>query len=304
LSRLNHAIEEIDKNLGGFKFHLAAEDIYSFVWNNYCDWYIELIKPRLYGKTGEESAEVARQTAFYVLHTMLGLLHPFMPFITEELHSILRKYESSAKSDTAGKIVKVSSKKKSSQSKIGSAEVDPEAMNITSAWPSAVTLSKKDLEAAKGFNLLQEVISSTRMIRAEAGIAPDKKAPIVVRSRSEALANLVKEKELAILRLAQAASITVNPEYTSGKFDSMEPFSEGEVFIPLEGVMDLEKERERLQTDRENLMSQIAVIEKKLSNENFVSRAPADVVEKEKARLQEMREKTAAIVIALKRFNV
>ena len=293
LSRLNHTIQEMDNNLGTFKFHLATDDIYSFVWNNYCDWYIELIKPRLYGKLGEESAETARQTSFYVLYSMLGLLHPFMPFITEELHSILRKFYDDSGNSSG-----------SAPAKSNKSSPDPDEMIITSPWPSPLDLSKKDEDSANAFNLLQEVIGCARMIRAEAGIAPDKKVPIAVRSKSKELKSLVKEKEIAILRLAQAESVIVDDKYSSGKFDSMEPFSEGEVFVPLEGVLDIHKEIERLQGDRDKMKSQADGLDKKLSNKGFLNNAPADVVEKEKGKLAELREKTAAIEAALKRFGV
>ena len=289
LSRLNQTIKEMDDNMGTFKFHLATEDIYSFVWNNYCDWYIELIKPRLYGKTGEESAESARQAAFYVLYNMLSLLHPFMPFITEELHSILRKF--------------YTDQNQSEKTSAASSFADPEEMNITSPWPSPAALSAKDEKAASGFNLLQEVIGRARMIRSEAGIAPDKKVPIAVRSKSLELKSLVKEKEIAILRLAQAESVIVDPSYTSGKYDAMEPFSEGEVLIPLEGVLDIEKETARLKSDRDKLLAQISGIDKKLSNKGFTANAPKEVIEKEKKKIVEMQEKANAIEASLKRFG-
>ena len=292
LGRLNSAIKSIEKDLDSYKFHLATEGIYSFVWNNYCDWYIELIKPRLYGKTGEESALAARQTAFYVLYNMLGLLHPFMPYITEELHSILRGFTENIKS-------KKSVKKTTSKS----GKPDPEAMNITAAWPEPVKLTAKAKKESEGLELLQEVINAVRAIRAEAGITPDKKITIAVKSESKSLAKTVKEKDLSILRLAQAESIVIDSMYKSGKFDSMEPFSAGEVYVPLEGILDIEKETARFEADKKKLAGQISGIEKKLSSEGFLANAPGDVVEKEKAKLLEFQEKIASINGALKRFG-
>ena len=164
LERLNETIETMDRSMGDYKFQIATEALYAFVWNHFCDWYIELIKPRMFGKTGEESALAARQTAFYILRAMLGLLHPFMPFITEEIYSYLNQL-----GGEKGELL------------------------ITSPWPQNYELDKKGNEAARGLTLIQEVISSARLIRAEAGIPPDKKVPIIVRTSSEALGKTLGE---------------------------------------------------------------------------------------------------------------
>jgi valyl-tRNA synthetase len=279
LLRLNETIDEMERTIGEYRFHLTADAIYSFIWNLYCDWYVELIKPRLYGKTGEASAESARQTAFYVLDAMLGLLNPFMPFITEELNSHLNRIRT------------------------GRSDVPPDEMMIVRPWPQQIALSEEAKRAAEGLTLLQEIIGATRTIRAEAGIAPDKKVRIVVRSASETLKRVLAEKEVSVLRLAQAESITIDASYKSGKFDSMEPFSQGEVLLPLEGVLDIDKERARLSQDAAKIEEKIAGIQKKLENPSFVQNAPTDVVEKEREKIAEMGEKLDAIRSALRRFG-
>jgi valyl-tRNA synthetase len=280
LHRLNETIVTLEKQLDEYKFQLCTEAIYSFIWNNFCDWYIEFIKPRLYGKSGEESAEAARQTAFYVLRSMLGLLHPFMPFLTEEIYSYLNHWH------------KPSSEK--------------EKMLITSDWPKVIELNqlKKGAdEIAKSLELLQEAIQSARSVRAEAGLPPDKKVPLIIRSSSAMMQALVKEKEVAILRLAQAESIKVTDKHSAGAFDVMEPFSEGEVYIPLEGVIDIPKEIARLEGDKKKLSGAADALTKKLGNPGFTDKAPADVIEKEKEKLTDLESKLEAIETSIKRFK-
>lgn len=273
LHRLNESIETMNKALDEYKFQIATETIYAFVWNNFCDWYIEFIKPRLYGKAGEDSAEAARQTAFYVLKAMLGMLHPFMPFITEEVNSHL--------GDWTG---------------------DKERL-VISPWPTGIELNDDQKKTARGLELLQEAIQAARAIRAETGIAPDKKIPLVIQTDSDILSKIVSEKEISIQRLAQVESLKVEKKHSPGKFDAMEPFSDGQVFVPLEGILDIEKETARLKGDLAKIEKQSDGINKKLDNEGFLAKAPADVVEKEKAKLAELDAKADAIRHSLKRLG-
>ncbi len=286
LHRLNETIREMEEALDSYRFHIAAESVYQFVWNNFCDWYIELIKPRTFGKVSEESADTARQTAFHILQSMLGLLHPIMPFITEEIYAVLAPYRKSAAKTGA------SAKSKD--------EADP--LLIVSPWPTVVKIPAKAKGAIEGLELLQKIIAGARTIRAEAGIAPEKKVPLIVRTESKGFAALVKEKTQAVERLAQAASIRVESRYTPEQFDAFESFSEGEVYLPLAGVLDIEKEIQRLEKEKGELAGRTQGIQKKLDNPGFVANAPADVVEKEKERLTELQENIAKIEAALRRL--
>ncbi len=275
--RLNQTIRNMEKNLDEYKFQLATEEIYGFVWNNFCDWYIEFIKPRLYGKSGDDSLFVARQCAFYVLKAMLGLLHPFMPFLTEEIHSYLIQYE------------KVKKKK--------------EAMLIATPWPEILLLNPDAHKTARTLELLQEAIQGARSIRAETGITPDKKIKVILRTDNEDLAATVKSREISILRLASAESITVTKKYKAELHDAMEPFGDGEIYLPLKGVLDIDKEKARLSKDLEKLLKQKESVEKKLGNPDFTGRAPVDVIEKEKEKLEEFQLSEKAIKQSLKRLG-
>lgn len=275
IERLNDTIDTIGRTLTEYKFHIGTETIYSFVWSNVCDWYIELIKPRMFGHTGEDSQESARQTAYYIMTQMLGLLHPFTPFITEELywHFLQRK------------------------------EAKGQPPLMWSHWPEPLHLDDNALEQAEGLRLLQEVITAARAIRADTGISPDKKIQFIVRTENSSLPSIVNEKSAAILRLAGAESFKVETTYDAGKADAMEPFSAGEVFIPLEGILDIQKESARLETDLKKLTGQKNGVEKKLSSDGFLANAPPEVVQKEQEKLSDFNDKIEALKKNLARLK-
>ncbi len=277
LSRLNATILEMEKAMDAYRFHIATDAIYTFVWGDFCDWYIELIKPRVFGKAGETSAESARQTAFFVLRELVGLLHPFMPFVTEEIYEKLQHWW----------------KPRGLR----------EASLVTSPWPEPVALNAKARAAARGLELVKEAISGARTIRAAVGIAPDRKVAITIRTASNDLRKILAKKELAVLRLAQAETIATLAEHKPARTETMETFSEGEVYINLEGLLDLDKEIARLKLEADELRQKIAATGKKLENRGFVDNAPADVVQKEKDRLIEMEEKLPVVAAALRRLD-
>ena len=277
LSRLNATIEAMEESIDSYRFHHTTEQAYSFVWNSYCDWYIELVKPRMFGKSDASSVEAARQVAYHLLQSILGLLHPFMPFMTEELYS--------------------------HTSRFGREAASPPGLLINSAWPQPTALKPEHQEAAAGLELLQEVIGSARTIRAEAGIPPDRKIRLVIKTDRNEVANVVRSKEAALLRLSQAEEIRVDAAYVAGKHDAVEAFSAGEVYLPLEGLLDVARETARLKAEEARLRKQMDATGKKLASEGFRGNAPVDVVEKEKGKLAEMQAKVDSISGALKRLS-
>lgn len=277
LARLAEAIKETEESIGTYRFHVTTEQVYGFVWNHFCDWYIELVKPRMFGKSSPDSVEAARQTVYFVLLALLGLLHPFMPFVTEEIYSFCIQF--------------------------GKKRTGREALLITAAWPVVPSLPKKALAASASLELVREIIGKSRTIRSEAGIAPDRKVSIVVSSPRKDLSKVLAANETAILRLAQAEKIEVRTEYEPGKHDAVERFSEGEVFLPLEGLLDIAKERKRLQDDAAKTTQFMESVRKKLAGSGFRANAPAEVVEKEEAKLVEFEAKLATIQSALKRLG-
>ncbi|MBI3395645.1 MAG: class I tRNA ligase family protein, partial [Spirochaetia bacterium] len=197
-----------------------------------------------------------------------------MPFITEEIHSYLDAFRQ-----------------------------EKAPLAIVAPWPGKQKISAKAKPVIHALELLQQVIASARTIRAEARIAPDRKVPLIIRTDSKELGRVVQEKAKAMERLAQAESITVVAKHTPGKFDAVEPFAEGEVFLPLEGALDVAKETARLKADRQSAAATIEGIEKKLGNPGFVNNAPPEVVERERERVEEVRAQMAVIDAALKRMG-
>jgi len=269
LSEVDQTRKDLEEALDNCKFHLASEMVYQLVWNQFCDWYIELIKPRMFGKISADSQRAAQATAHQVLKDILSLLHPFTPYVTEEIYSHLG----------AGNLLTVS------------------------PWPGPIKLSASARRSAHGLKLVQEVVQAARSLRAEAGLAPDRKLDLIVRSPERSIAGVLGEKEAALLRLAGAASIKVQSDYSPEKGDAMTPFSAGEVFVLLGSMIDPVKELARLQKEETELVRYVRGQEAKLQNESFLSRAPAAVVEQERDRLQEAQEKLSKITQALQRYS-
>lgn len=277
LSELNRTISVMESSMDEYKFHITTDAIYTFVWNHFCDWYIELIKPRIFGKMGEESLATAQQTVFYALNTMIHLLHPFMPFLTEELYSFVCNW-------------------KKPRNKL-------EELCTTSSWPENVPLSENAIASGLLLQYLQEIITSVRKVRAESGIGPDKKVSLIIKTEQENLKSYIISRESSILRLVQLSSLEISDTYIPGKNDSIESFSGGELYLPLEGLMDLEKEKARLKKELEATRSQISGLTKKLAQEGFIKNAPPEVLVKEKSRLEELEEKERVLSLSLERWN-
>ncbi|MBL8022143.1 MAG: valine--tRNA ligase [Leptospirales bacterium] len=280
LDRLNQTLKAVSKNLAEYKFHLATENIYEFIWNDYCDWYIEFIKPRMFGKAGEASAESARQVSFYILNSILSVLNPFMPYLTEELYAYTSAYTKPA---GKGKV---------------------KSLLIGELYPALVKMPANGKKAAAALELLQRVIGIVRNMRAELKIAPDKKIKIIVKSDAPGLAKTAIEKQAAITRLAQAESIQIDPAYNPAKSDAVQVFTEGQVCLPVEGLLDIAKEEARIRQEIAQLGKARAALESKLGNQDFVTRAPAEVVNKEKAKLQDLLETIAHLEASATRLGL
>lgn len=259
IERFNHCLQRYEKSYSNYHFYEMANAIYEFIWGDFCDWYIELVKPRIYGKHSEKSQENARQVLVYILTSALDLLHPFMPFISEEINQ--------AFSDT---------------------------VLVTSTWPKSVDVGKY-ADAIDKATILQEIITQTRIIRANLNIPPDKKCKIIVNSEKEAVKTLIDEQQAAILQLARAESVTLKPGYQPKKTDSIASFSAGEIALPLSGLIDFDKERTRLQKEKQSLEKELEKVDKKLNNENFLAKAKPEIIAKEKQKKATLQEKLQVV---------
>ncbi|HEX2205309.1 MAG TPA: valine--tRNA ligase [Longimicrobium sp.] len=270
LSRLSKAAGEVTQALERFRFQDAGLAAYEFFWGELADWYLEAAKPRLYGDLGEASARAAKATLAEALDGALRLLHPIMPFITEAVWQRLPR--------AAG---------------------DPPSLMVA-RWPEPRP-DWEDDAAEAAMEELRAVIGAVRNIRQEYGIQPGARVPLWAHPASDDLRAVLETSERALQDLARVGELSFGQ--ANGEVGASAVLRSGtELFVPLAGVIDLEKERGRLRGELQRLEGQIGGQEKKLGNESFVSRAPAEVVEKEREKLasfREQREKLAAKLAAL-----
>lgn len=249
ISRLNQTLLQFNKAMDAFEVNNAIKIVYSFIWNDYCDWYIEMIKGRLYGDNEEVKTAVLTR-AIAIFEDALKMLHPFMPFLTEELWQLTSERK------------------------------DGDSISV-SDFPSAD--EKMINEAAeKEMDFVKDIITAIRNIRGEMNIAPSKKVNAMLKSGS------VKDHQVDhIKKLAKVEEIIIDSNLIKPKASVSAVINECEIYIPLEGLIDLDVERQRLQKEITRLEGSLAGIEKKLSNEKFVANAAPEVVEKERNKQKE-----------------
>ena len=245
-SRFHQTVSEMNKAMDKFEVNNASKIIYSFVWNDFCDWYIELAKNRLYSSEDEIKSAVLTR-AIKMFENLLKIVHPFMPFITEELWQ------------------KIYERK--------------EGESISTAEYPKLDESKITVEAEKEMEFVQDIITAIRNIRGEMNIPPSKSVKAFIKSAS------VKDYQLDyIKKLARVEEIRVSEKITKPKASASTIIKNCEIYIPLEGLIDLDVEKSRLQKEISRLEGVLAGIDKKLSNEKFVNNAAAEVVEKERTK--------------------
>jgi valyl-tRNA synthetase len=268
LTRLSRTIEAVDEDLARYRLNEAITKVYTLFWGDYCDWYLELIKPAPGGRMSDETIALAVE----LYERMLELLHPFMPFITEELWHQLRPR---AEGETC----------------------------MRAAWPRP-NRSETDDDAAEAFATIQDMISGIRNIRAQYGVPPGKEiaATIAVGKRQAAMAEVLSEHAPYFSRLARVADLAVGREAQRPAASAAVVVGPHQVFVPLAGMIDLDVERSRLRKEIDQKEQFLAGVDRKLRNQQFLNKAPADVVERERAKaadagaeLRRLRESLADI---------
>jgi valyl-tRNA synthetase len=268
LSRLNTVAKEITDNIEKFELGIASQKIYDFIWTEFCDWYIELVKPVFYG-SDERQKGIAFNVLYKTLTTSLQLLHPIMPFITEEIYTHLgAEYES-----------------------------------ITiSKWPEYEE-GLNDKEAEQMMNYIIDAIRGIRNVRAEMNVPPSRKAKLMAFVAEEAKAAF-NSGTIYFEKLASASELTILASKEGIPENSVSVVtSSAEIFIPLLDLVDREKELDRLNKEKSKLEGEIDRVEKKLTNERFVSKAPAEVVEEEKAKGEKYKEMLSAVLERIESLN-
>ena len=266
LSKLNTLIKEVTENMDAYELGVASAKVYDFIWDTYCDWYIELTKARLYGED-EKSKLAAQKVLVYVLDQFLRLLHPFMPFITEEIWQAI-PHEGS--------------------------------FLMLADWPKYDENLNFSIEAAH-MESVMNAIRSIRNRRAEMNVPPSKKSTLyVVSDKGE----IFRQGTGFICRLAYADQVIicdVDPEGHENMVCVVT--NDAKLYIPLEELIDFEKELARIEKEKANCLKQIAMFEGKLSNEAFVSRAPEKVVAEQREKLEKNRALLAQLEESEKRLR-
>lgn len=261
LSRLAHTEKEVTDLLGRFELGEAGRLVYEFIWGEFCDWYIELAKPRLYNKESAEERATAQHVTCEVLSSSMKLLHPYMPFITEEIWQCLPHEGDSI---------------------------------MVAAWPKSDE-NLFDAEAEAAMNAIMETIKAIRNMRAEVNVAPGKKVPAILLVVDD-LQQVVAANQSYIKLMASVDELSILPANGDKPENAMAAVTKGiEVYLPLKGLIDVEKETQRLNKELDGMTKEISRIEGKLNNAGFLAKAPAEVVEKEKAKAQEIAVKMQAI---------
>ncbi|MGD8496755.1 MAG: valine--tRNA ligase [Gemmatimonadales bacterium] len=264
LTRFAEASASITSTYEKFRLHEAAEATYQFVWGDFCDWYLELVKPRLRGERGAASRDAAAATLAHVLDGWLRLLHPIMPFITEELHCHL-----------PGR--------------------DDEDTLLFGPWPSGG--GPRDDEADAAMGELQELVGAVRNLRAEYGIDPGRRVELIVASISPALELALDQEEegaLALARLSGLERVEAIPTGVAGAHAVLR--SGVELFLPLEGVVDIDRERARISEELSRLDELLEAARKRLSNPDFTTQAPAEVVERERDKVDSFAQRRTRLL--------
>lgn len=264
LSRLNQVIAQIDKNLSNYEFSAASDALYQFFWTEFCDWYIELAKLRI-----EE--EAVRTVLVELLSASTRLLHPFCPFVTEEIWESLPKHSGHC-----------------------SFAEFPKSDN-----------SLIDLQVEQEFKQLQQVISMIRNARQESNLPMQKKLNAVILANHEKELSFIQNYTEAITRLAflESVDFKLRSEYQAPKFSATNSNSIYEVVLPLEGLLDLDSEQQRLSKELEKITQELSSLEQRLSSAGFVSKAPPEVLDQHKQQAAELREKKSRIENNLNRLT-
>lgn len=267
ISRANRVVKEVNYNMDQFDLGIGLQKAYDFTWSEYCDWYIEIVKPRLYGHD-REAKRAALYTLTYVLEKILKLLHPFIPFITEEIYSYLPTVE--------GYI-------------------------ITAEYPHYEEADDMLAEEEK-MNLIMDGIRNVRNVRAEMNVPPSKKAKIIIVPTDDKRPAMEDGKEY-FKSLASASEVEIQDNKDGIPEDAVSVVIDGvELFIPLDELVDFEKEKERLNKERDKALAEIKRVEGKLNNPGFVNKAPAKLVEEEKAKKEKFEEILHTIEERLAKF--
>jgi valyl-tRNA synthetase len=258
LSRLDHTINEVTRQMESYRFNSATKILFDFVWHDFCDWYLEMIKV-IFRLPEKETEKInSKDTALFLLDNILRLLHPFIPFVTEEIWQNLY-----------------------------SLSLDDFRNSLTKAsWPK-LDPSSANPELERSMDLVQEVVTSVRNIRSEMNIPPVKKLTVYLKVEKKDTQKLLDENREHILNLGRIEKLEIALKIKKPSLSASAVAKDFEVYIPLEGLIDVEQEKAKLENEITRLKELLVGIDRKLANEDFLKKAPPSIVQKEKTKKED-----------------
>lgn len=261
LSKVNGLAREMTENLDKYELGIALQKVYDFIWEEFCDWYIEMVKPRLWNEE-DETRGAALWTLKTVLIQSLKLLHPYMPFVTEEIFCNLQDEEESV---------------------------------MISSWPEY----REDLNFAaeeQEVELIKDAVRAIRNVRTSMNVPPSRKAKVYVVSQEEKVRKIFEHSKVFFAALGFASEVTIQPDKKGIDEDAVSAvISQATIYMPFAELVDVEKEIGRLVKEKERLIKELARVDGMLSNERFVSKAPEAKINEEKAKREKYRQMMAQV---------
>ncbi|WP_102026871.1 valine--tRNA ligase [Salirhabdus sp. Marseille-P4669] len=268
LTQLNETIDHVTRNIEKYEFGEAGRYLYNFIWDDFCDWYIEMAKIPLYGEN-EDAKKTTRSILVYVLDQTMRMLHPFMPFITEEIWQ----------------------------------HIPHEGESITVAeWPT-VQAAYTNEKAAHDMKRLVEIIRAVRNIRAEVNTPMSKAIPMIVKARDLEVKSALTENRHYLERFCNPSELTIDTDITTPEKAMSAVITGVELYLPLEGLINKEEELQRLQKEWDKWNAEVQLVQKKLANEKFVNNAPEAIVQKEREKEQDYLEKRSKVEARIKEMQ-
>ena len=261
LSKVNTLAKDVTENMDKFELGIAVQKVYDFIWEEFCDWYIEMVKPRLYN-----DEDTTKAAALWTLKTVLGnalkLLHPFMPFVTEEIYCTLNPQEESI---------------------------------MISAWPEYTDSWNFEAEET-AVETIKEAVRAIRNVRTGMNVPPSKKAKVYVVSENETVRDIFENGKVFFATLGYASEVLIQADKAGIADDAVSAvIHEAVIYMPFAELVDIEKEIERLKKEEQRLTKELARVNGMLSNEKFVSKAPAAKIEEEKGKLAKYTDMMAQV---------
>ena len=269
ISRLQRIIKTVEETIRDYRFNELAHELYQFVWHEVCDWYLELIKPTVTQSETDEEKALTQHTMLEVLSTSLQLLHPVMPFLTEEIWQKLPGTQESI---------------------------------MISSYPQYRT-DKVDVDAEEKMTIIIDVVNTIRTIRWEMNISPSQKVDVILVSKNAERREVLSQHMSYIQNLAKARQVKVSEQVQKPESAATDVAHEVEIFLPLKGIIDFAEEERRLNKELTKIEKEHATVTRKLSNKSFLEKAPPDIIAKEKSKAQDLGEKQEKLQASLNRIR-